>query len=136
MLFLLLQKIHIFYLCICKCPATLKAHWNCHVYLIKFSIWIVDLCCKVSKGANIRNRYNQVPHLTQDTSGKVTNSQLDTTNESQKVSPFPAGDHKAHINRRTQRQIKHKTEKNIKDPQKKYHLGTLSKIYTGGLKPV
>ena len=28
---------------------------------------------KVSKGAKIRNRYNQVPHLTQDTNGKVTN---------------------------------------------------------------
>ena len=38
---------------------------------------------KVSKGAKIRNRYNQVPHLTQDTNAKVTNSQLDTTNESQ-----------------------------------------------------
>ena len=33
---------------------------------------------KVSKGTKIRNRYNQVPHLTQDTNGKVTNSQLDT----------------------------------------------------------
>ena len=63
---------------------------------------------KVSKGAKIRNRYNQVPHLTH---GKVTNSQLDTTNESPEVSPFPAGDHKAHINRRTQRHSKHKTEK-------------------------
>ena len=50
----------------------------------------------VSKGAKLRNRYNQVPHLTQDTNGKVTNSQLDTTNESQEVSPFQAGDHKAH----------------------------------------
>ena len=30
---------------------------------------------EVSKGAKIRNRYNQVPHLTQDTNGKVTNSQ-------------------------------------------------------------
>ena len=30
---------------------------------------------KVSKGAKIWNRYNQVPHLTQDTNGKVTNSQ-------------------------------------------------------------
>ena len=38
------------------------------------------------------NLYNQVPHLTQDTNGKVTNSQLDITNESQEVSPFPAGD--------------------------------------------
>ena len=58
---------------------------------------------KVSKGAKIGSRYNQVPHPTQDTNGKVTNSQLDTTNESQEVSPFPAGDHKAQINRRAQR---------------------------------
>ena len=29
---------------------------------------------KVRKGAKIRNLYNQVPHLTQDTNGKVTNS--------------------------------------------------------------
>ena len=53
------------------------------------------LLSKVSKGANIRNQYNQVPHLTQDTNGKVTNSQLDTTNESQDVSLFQAGDYKA-----------------------------------------
>ena len=72
---------------------------------------------KVSKGANIRDRYNQVPHLTQDTDGKVTNLQLDTTNESQEVSPFPAGDHKAQINRRTQRHNKQKIVK-INDPQK------------------
>ena len=84
---------------------------------------------KVNMGAKIRNRYNQVPHLTQDTNWKVTNAQLDTTNENQEVSPFPAGDHKAHINRRAQRHSKHKTEKNIKDPQKKYRLGTFSKIF-------
>ena len=66
---------------------------------------------KVSKGANIWNRYNQVPHLTQDTNGQVTKTQLDTTNESQEVSPFPAGDHKAHINRRSQRHSKLKTKK-------------------------
>ena len=58
---------------------------------------------EVSKSAMIRNRYNQMPHLTQDTNGKVTNSQLDTTNGSQEASPFSAGDHKAHINRRAQR---------------------------------
>ena len=34
--------------------------------------WAQDLL-KVSKGAKIRNRYNQVSHLTQDTNGKVTN---------------------------------------------------------------
>ena len=65
----------------------------------------------VSKGAKIRNWYDQVQHLTQDTNGKVTNSQLYTTNESQEISPFPAGDNKAQINRRAQRHNKHKTEK-------------------------
>ena len=39
---------------------------------------------------------------------------VDTTNESQKVSPFPAGDHKAHLNRRAQRHSKHKTEQKQK----------------------
>ena len=34
-----------------------------------------DNMVKVSNGTKIRNRYNQVPHLTQDTNGKVTNSQ-------------------------------------------------------------
>ena len=71
----------------------------------------------VSKGEKIRNRHNQVPHLTQDTNGKVTNTQLDTANESQVVSPFPTGDHKAHINRLSQRH-----SKNIKDPQKKVRI--------------
>ena len=62
-------------------------------------------------GCKDQESINQVPHLTQDTNWKVTNSQLDTTEESQEVSPFPAGDHKAHINRRAQRHSKHKTEK-------------------------
>ena len=44
---------------------------------------------KVSKDAKIRNRYNQVPHRTHNTNGKVTNSQPDTTNESQEASPHP-----------------------------------------------
>ena len=39
----------------------------------------------LSKGTKIRNRYNQVPHLTQDTNGKVTHSQLVTTNENQEA---------------------------------------------------
>ena len=61
-----------------------KEHNNINIVL-SFSPFL-----KVSKGAKIRNRYNQVPHLTQDANGKVTNSQLDTTNESQEASPFPA----------------------------------------------
>ena len=64
----------------------------------------------VRKRAKIRNRYNQAQHLTKDTRGKVTTSQLDITNESQEVSPFPAGDHKASINRRARKHNKNKTE--------------------------
>ena len=82
--------------------------------LYKNGIPLILCMFQVSKGAKIRNRYNQVPDLTQDTNGKVTNSQLDTTNESQEVSPFPSGDHKAHINRRAQRHDKHKTEQKHK----------------------
>ena len=87
-----------------------------HIYMFVSHLWKNEaiyepwheisnnvLCAtsKVSKGAKTRNWHNQVPHLTQDTNGKVTNSQLDTTNESQEVSPLPAGDQKAHINRCT-----------------------------------
>ena len=88
---------------------------------------------KVSKGAKIRNQYNQVPHLTQDTNGKVTNSQLDTTKESQEVSPFPAGDHKAHINRYTQRHSKHKTEKTLKIHKRSTALERSVKNFLEGL---
>ena len=71
------------------------------------------LVVKVSKGAKIRNRYNKAPHPTQDTNGKVTNSQIDTTNESQEVSIFPAGDQKSQINRRAQRHNKYRTESSL-----------------------
>ena len=66
----------------------------CGDYVSLCSI-VLKLLKKVEKGAKIRNRYNHAPHLTQDTNGKVTNSQLDITNDSQEVSSFPAGDHKA-----------------------------------------
>ena len=45
-----------------------------------------------------------IPH------GKVTNRQLDITNESPDVSPFPAGDHMAPIHRRARKHNKNKTE--------------------------
>ena len=40
---------------------------HCDYYKKKRNV----LAFKVSKGAKIRNRYNQIPHLTQDTNGKV-----------------------------------------------------------------
>ena len=66
------------------------------MYLLSFNLVTI----KVRKRTKIRNRYNQAPHLTHDTNGKVSTSQLDITNESQEVSPFPAGDHKASTNKR------------------------------------
>ena len=49
-----------------------KKVWEIIDYLYSLS---QRLFAKVSKCAKIRNRYNQVPHLTQDTNGKVTHSQ-------------------------------------------------------------
>ena len=47
---------------------------------------------KVSKKAKIRNQYNQVPHLTQDTTLKSDeNIRKLHIQASQEVSPFPAG---------------------------------------------
>ena len=81
---------------------------------------------KVKKRAKIRNLYKQAPHLTKDTNGKLTTSQLDITYESQQVSPFQTGDHKASINRCAQKHNKNKIN-NINDPEKKHRLGTVSK---------
>ena len=58
-----------------------KAHVNILVIrFVKFSrratlTFNTSAMRKSNKVAKIRNRYNQVPHLTQDTNGKVTNSQ-------------------------------------------------------------
>ena len=48
----------------------------------------VSMTSEVSDGAKIRNRYNQVPHLTQDTNGKVTNSQKTPQTRAKKSSFF------------------------------------------------
>ena len=88
-----------------------KLTWNHIFHLVPHGSYkYIDLVLKVRQRANIRDRYNQVPHLTKVTNGKVTNSQLDITNESQEVSPFPAGDQKAPIHRCAGKQNKHKTE--------------------------
>ena len=55
---------------------------------------------KVRKTVRIRNRYNQVPHLSQDTKWEGNKITINITNKSQEVSPFPSGDHKAAMNRR------------------------------------
>ena len=56
---------------------------------------------KVKKKTKIRNRYNQVPHLNgRNIWVSEKNTRKHHTQESQEVSPFPAGDHMAARNRR------------------------------------
>ena len=55
--------------------AIILSRANCLRGCAGWSAPLLFACNKVSKVAKIRNRYNQVPHLTQDTNGKVTNSQ-------------------------------------------------------------
>ena len=74
--------------------------------------------------ARIRNRYNQAPYLTQ-----VTTSQLDITNESQDVSPFPAGEHKASDAPESIPKIKTEITQMI------HKRSTVKKKLTGGFKP-
>ena len=58
------------------------------------------LSLKVRKTARIRNRYNQVPELTQDTKWESKKITINITNKRQEVSPFPSGDYKAAMNKR------------------------------------
>ena len=60
-----------------------------------------------------------IPH------GKVTKTQINIIKESQEVSPFPAGDYKAAMNRHKSMTTQDINSTN--DPQKKYPLGTVSK---------
>ena len=77
---------------------------------------------KLRKNAKIRNWYNQVPHLTQDITWESDkNTRKHLTQESQEVSPFPAGDHKAATNRQDSH-IYNKTGQ-----QKEDRLGTVGK---------
>ena len=94
-----------------------------------------DIFLKAFKKAKIKNRYNQVPHLTQDVRRESDKNTIRIAHESQVVSLFPAGEHKAAMNRQKAWQTPHTY--NINDPQKKHRLGTVSKInFTGGWKLV
>ena len=55
---------------------------------------------KARKKVKIRNQNNKVSHLMQDTTWESDkNTRRHHTQESQEASPFPAGDHKAAMNR-------------------------------------
>ena len=58
--------------------------------------------------AKIRNRYIKHHTLFKIPMGKWQRHKLDITNESQEVSPFPAGDNKTPTNRRAWKHTKTK----------------------------
>ena len=90
--------------------------------------------CHVRKTARIRNRYNQVPHLSQDTKWESDKSQLGITNNLR-------AKRSALYQQVTTRQQWTNAKAwqtqdidNTNDPQKKYWLGTVSKkFYLKGL---
>ena len=90
---------------------------------------------EVRKRAKIMNRYNQALHLTQDTNGKVTTSQLDITNESQEV-VLSQQVTTRHQQNDVYGNITKQDRNNINDPEKKHHLRRVSKyILLEGLNP-
>ena len=50
---------------------------------------------KVRNAAKIRNRYNQAPHLTQDTTWENAKNTIKNHRQEPRGQPFPAGDHLA-----------------------------------------
>ena len=69
--------------------------------ICSFMVNSIDLKgVKVRKEAKIRNRYNQMPHLTQDTTLESDKNTIKHHKQEPRVSPFPAGDHKAAMYRR------------------------------------
>ena len=74
---------------------------------------------KVSEGAKIKNRHNQVPLMTKDTNGKVTNAQLDTTTRAKRSA----------LSQQVTTRHTQDRKKLIKDPQRKYRLGSVNKIF-------
>ena len=63
--------------------------YNLVQHLTQHTTWESEKSDKVSKGAKIRNRYNQVPHLTQDTKKKNNNNKTSHTREP-RGEPFPS----------------------------------------------
>ena len=76
---------------------------------------------KVSKAAKIRNRYNQVPHPTQDTNGKVTNTQQTPQTRAKRPAPpprpsrRPQSTHKQTHTKTQQTQDRTKTQRSTKE---------------------
>ena len=80
-------------------------------------------CKEEGKDQELIQSSTNVPHLTRDTIWEsYKNTRKHHTQESQEVSPFPVGDHKATRNRQDSIIKTNVNINNEKDPQKKHHL--------------
>ena len=82
-----------------SCLAPAQNEYLCQLFANRhYHHYAFDI--NVSKKAKVRNQYNQIPHLTQGiTWVSDKNIRKNPIQESQDVSPFPAGDHKTAMNR-------------------------------------
>ena len=100
-----------------KMPHCSKSHVTAQFcYHLQTNDTIGNHCTKCKSKLGCKDQESIQSSTTPDPGYQWESDKLteDTTNESQEVSPFPAGDHKAHINRRAQRHSKHKTEQKHK----------------------
>ena len=94
---------------------------------LKYCMYVNFVIIKVRMVVKIMNLYNQIPHLTQDTTWESDKTIKHHKPERQEVSLFPVGDHKATMTR--QENITNTNINNKNDPQKKlkHCLGMVSK---------
>ena len=86
----------------------------------------VDICSITVIFGTLRLKSHQSKKGGKDQESiKSSTTRLYITSQSQEVSPFPAGDHKAAVNRRES--MTNTRHINTKDPQKKYLIGKVSK---------
>ena len=64
-----------------------------------FKVCANPVTIKVRKKTRIRNRYDQTPHITQDTTWESDKNAIHHIQESKEVSPFTEGNYKAAMNR-------------------------------------
>ena len=91
---------------------------------------------KVTERVKIRNRCNQIPHLTQDTNGKVKKQQLTNRHHRRepKGQPFPSRWPQGINKQRARKHNKHKTEIIRMIHKRSTTLERSVKYFTGGLK--
>ena len=77
-----------------------KLLWECYLNLHLKCGAILFQTNKVRNVEKIRNWYNQVQYLTQDTTWESDKAQFNITKREPKGQPIPAGDHKAAMNKR------------------------------------